>query len=264
MAQDDAAGAPFAGIDGAASPKALVTNAQIEQALSSITDSLPPPTISRRTVYKGNLMDNLPPSLSSDDAKNAILGRVSVPVYPYNPALGPAAAPVTVVIFTDPGCLTCGQMQPQVTFLQKTFPQAVRIVHKFWPNNPYAVDNLAAFYGKIAQADGKFWPFLAAISKAKTTDEKTLNGLLLNIGVPLSTSQRMVRENARSIYRELDADTATGQRLGLSAPPIMFVDGIRMGGGIPVSSLADLVHFEVQAKHRNMAANTATQPSAGN
>lgn len=231
-----------------AQEKSLVTDAQREEALRRISDPYAPPAIVRGGGLSEDAVEKLPPSLRTEEAQKALANRTELPIYSHNPTLGPDTAPITVVIMTDLDCDDCSQLVSEVTHLRKDYPKTVRIVHKNLPQSPYAIGKMAAFYGKLAQRQGHFWEFRDKLATMKDYKVDDLNNALLSVGVDLAASQRLVRQSARDIYRELDADVQQAQNLSLHEPPLMFVNGVRMGKDVPFSALDALIHYELERK----------------
>lgn len=79
-----------------------------------------------------------------------------------NPSKGPAAAPVTVVEFSEYQCPYCGRAAKTMDELAKAFPKAVRLV---FMNNPLSFHKQAQLAAEAAQAvfmlkgNGAFWKF---------------------------------------------------------------------------------------------------------
>ena len=244
----------------------LVDPAAKAEVLNKLGEPSTPPTVGRREIFNGTVFDDLPPSLSSDAAKTALLGRTNVPIYRHNPRQGPDDAPITVIEFSDLGCLTCPDYLNTELHLREKYGDLVRLVHKYLPSNPYSADTLIAFYAKLAQRSGKFWEFRQAVKDIKDPDkvnDSALNDKLLDVGVTLDNSRQEVRYHARDIYRELDADTLQAAKLKLDGPPpMLFVNGVRLGAGVDVDNIDDLINYELTRLHIPLPANVTDDEAA--
>lgn len=84
--------------------------------------------------------------------------ELAVPVSPVDHALGPAHAPVTVVVYSDFECPTCRQAAQAVKLLFEHFVNQVRVIYRHFPievSHPHAL--LAAQAAEAAGAQGQFW-----------------------------------------------------------------------------------------------------------
>ena len=227
-----------------------VNNAMRERALAPVSYGLLPTTAGaeekRREIYKGTVLEDLPASLESEKAKDALLDRQSIPIYTHNPAEGPTDAPVTIIEFSDLGCTTCKNANAALTEAFKKYPGFIRRIHKHLAENPYAPSDMPAFFSIIANHYGLFWKFRALLEKqTEPPHDADLLNMLAQVGVDTSNSQALVRLYARDIYRELDADQLQAQNFGFMEPPQIFVNGIKVGDAIPLTALDDLIHYEL-------------------
>jgi protein-disulfide isomerase len=84
--------------------------------------------------------------------------ELALPVSPIDHALGPAHAPVSVVVYSDFECPTCKQAAQAVKVLLTRFVSQVRVIYRHFPNeaaHPHAL--FAAQAAEAAGAQGKFW-----------------------------------------------------------------------------------------------------------
>ena len=240
--------APPEGGDGMTVPS--VNDAMRERALAPISYGMLPTAAGaeekRREIYKGTILEDLPASLEAEKAKDALLDRQSIPIYTHNPAEGPTDAPITIIEFSDLGCTSCKDDNTALAEAFKKYPGFIRWIHKHLAENPYAPSDMPAFFSMIANRYGLFWKFRTLLDKQTEPPHDTdLLNMLAQVGVDTSNSQALVRLYARDIYRELDADQLQAQNFGFMEPPQIFVNGIKVGGAIPLTALDDLIRFEL-------------------
>lgn len=197
-------------------------------------------------THKGSLLKHLPDKFNTEAIKDALVDRQDVPLYAHNPLQGPASAPVTIVEFSDISCQTCPDVYPRIKEITKAYPEKTRWVHKHASLNPFGTNSLAAFYSKVANQYGLYWPYRKEVRKLNKLSEESLVGALVAAGVPVRNSQHLVRRHARDVYRGLDADLALNMRLGLKSPPAVLVNGVVIGGAIPTDMLEDVVLYELK------------------
>lgn len=203
-----------------------------------------PGTSKRRTIPT---KESLPEALKTERAKAAIAMRQNINIYSHNPSKGPEDAPLTIIEMTDLNCLQC------MTFLKDTdevlkqekYTDKVRYVHIHLPVDLYNSTNPAAFYGKIAQEQGVFWEYRDQLFSISEIKDNTFIDKLVSVGGNPIEIRNLVRFNARKFYKELDADTLFSKNLGETRPPILFVNGVKVGYNIKVEELSALLDYEL-------------------
>lgn len=240
------------GVPEALAQKALVTNDDRARVLNILSPNMPGKTDEGNgqaadITHNGVTLGDLPASLNTEAIKDALIGPVNLPIYAHNPSQGPMGAPVTIVEFSDISCQTCKDVYEPIRDVVQKHPEHIRWVHKHASLNPFGTNNLAAFYSKVANRNELFWPFREEVIALNEHTEDTLVGALSRAGLPVRSSQQVVRLYAREVYRELDADLALNIRLGLQSPPAVLVDGVVIGGAIPLEKLDDVVEYKLRS-----------------
>ena len=173
------------------------------------------------------------------------------------PTLGPADAPISVVVFSDFQCPMCKQ-EAEVIHQQisETFPKQVRVYFRDYPleqlhnwARPAAVAGRCVY--KLNPA--AFWDYHDWIYEnqsyigldnlnSKLQEFATAKGL---DGMQLS---RCI-EN-KTTDPEVKASMAVGNSLALNSTPTLFVNGRRIDGAVPWENLQALIKAEIdhQAK----------------
>lgn len=173
------------------------------------------------------------------------------------PTLGPADAPVVVVVFSDFQCPMCKQ-EAEVIHKQITeaFPKEVRVYFRDFPleslhnwARPAAVAGRCVY--KLNPA--AFWDYHDWIYEnqsyigldnlnSKVQEFATLKSL---DGMQLS---RCIE--GKSTDAEVKASMAIGNSLSLNSTPTLFVNGRRIDGAVPWENLQALIKAEIdhQAK----------------
>ena len=164
------------------------------------------------------------------------------------PSQGPANAPVTIVEFSDFECPYCGGLFPTLKQVEKSYPQAVRIVYRQFPLtnlHPHAMK--AAEAALCAAEQNKFWEF-----------HDSMFGNQRELSVP-DLKQRAVdlKMDTQAFNQCLDSgrkvaaiqtDIQDGARAGVSGTPAMFINGRFLGGNQPYSEIKDVIEDELQRK----------------
>ncbi len=160
------------------------------------------------------------------------------------PTLGPATAPVTVVMFSDFECPYCAQGLETLMRLRELYPDDVRIAYKAYPLDNHSNALLAAMAARSAQSQGKFWEF----------HDLLFSGRRLEPGVILGMAQQADLD-VDALIRDLDAleygpevrrDARQGRRLGVTSTPTFFVNGRVVSGAKPLAQFDAMIGEELR------------------
>ena len=115
---------------------------------------------------------------------------------PEDPILGPASAPVQLVVFTDFQCPTCRRYAHELHTMVDQYGNKLQVVLKHFPLNeacnpgmtvdlhPRACE--AAYAAEAARKQGKFWPFHDKLFATDLRHETTsLDSLAQDLGLNL-------------------------------------------------------------------------------
>lgn len=156
------------------------------------------------------------------------------------PAVGPADAPVTVVVFTDYQCPICRATDPALERLIRSDPK-VRVLFKDWPVLGPA-SRVAARYALAAQRQGRYLDLHRALMETRrplTPDN--LQRLAAGAGLDWP---RLVADLARDgavIDAQLDRQAYQAWTLGLAGTPDYLVGTDLYQGGLDDHALTRAV-----------------------
>ncbi|HEX2859582.1 MAG TPA: thioredoxin domain-containing protein [Alphaproteobacteria bacterium] len=191
-----------------------------------------------------------PPELRSPETTELLKRRFRFTPYAHDVTRGPNNAPMTVVEFSDLSCVQCMADLKKAEDIYTQYAGRVRYVQVYLPVDSRRQTNLAAFYGKVAQRDGKYWEFREALFDVKEPSPEAYFDALVKVGVSATDARRWITTDSRRFYRELDADAQLSRALGLDKPPHFFVNGIHVGdGGIPRELLPNVMSYEGNYTH---------------
>jgi protein-disulfide isomerase len=147
------------------------------------------------------------------------------PPNPADHAIGPEAARVEIVEYSDFECPACLQAYPSAKLLLKEFAPNVRFVYRHFPiqaAHPHAT--LAAEAAEAAGAQGKFWEMHALLFEHQTNlDADALHQYAAQLGLDLD---RFDADMANHTYFErIQKDFDSGVASGVRSSPTFFVDG---------------------------------------
>jgi len=159
-----------------------------------------------------------------------------IPVTDADPQLGPANAPVRMVVFNDFQCSGCRQLAQTVHGLARKFEGSLHIVFKHFPLDsvcnalvkrelhPKACE--AAQAAEAAHAQGKFWAFHEAVFMPQSKEKRTLKDLIQDLG--LDADRFEAERKGDTTLAKVQADIDLGIKLGIDGTPSVFINGRRV------------------------------------
>jgi hypothetical protein len=190
-----------------------------------------------------------PTSLRTPAFAQVLQHRFNLTPFAHSPRLGSPGAPLMVVMFEDLSCVSGTTESKKISTVLQSITEgpnasATQIIWVHASNNRWQGTNLPAFYAKVAGQYGKFWAFRQAVVNATDSTPEGLFTHLTTLGLePRALRQTMLTE-ARRFYRELDSDLLQARSFGIGSPPIVFVNGIRVGeSGVPMDLLPDVITY---------------------
>ena len=164
------------------------------------------------------------------------------------PSKGPANAAVTIVEFSDFECPYCGGLFPTLKQVEKSYPEAVRIVYRQFPLSnihPHAMK--AAEASLCANEQKKFWEF-----------HDSMFGNQQELSVPdLKQRAADLKLDTQAFNQCLDsgrqagaiqADIQEGARAGVTGTPALFINGRLLSGNQPYAEIKQVIDDELQRK----------------
>lgn len=168
----------------------------------------------------------------------AEMGRLTSPVGKRDHALGPAAAPVTLVEYGDFECPYCGRAYPVVKALRRRLGDRLCFVFRHFPiarTHPHA--EWAAEAAEAAAAQGQFWEMHDQLFVHQNLLGDEHLGLYLG-HLPLD-AERLQIELAAHVYApRVREDVHSGERSGVHATPTFFINGVLYAGSHEEAPLA--------------------------
>jgi protein-disulfide isomerase len=145
-----------------------------------------------------------------------------------DPARGPVNAPVTIVMFADFQCPTCGRMHPVLDKVIAEFPGKIRFVARDFPLESIHENAFkAAVAANAANAQGKYWEYSELLyNNQETLDAASLKKFAEQVG--LNVHQFEIDSNSEKYSAEVRNDIADGESYGVSGTPTIFVNGVKV------------------------------------
>jgi protein-disulfide isomerase len=180
------------------------------------------------------------------------------------PSLGPANAPITVVVFSDFQCPLC-KAEAEIVHkeIPAAFPDKVRVYFRDFPLE--ALHNWArqaAIAGRCVYKlnPASFWDYHDWIYENQTyIGLDNINSKLQEFATAkgLDSMQFSRCLESKSTEPEVNASIAVGNSLQLNATPTLFVNGRKLEGAVPWETLQVLIKMELD--HQAAAALPAAK-----
>ena len=161
------------------------------------------------------------------------------------PFLGPAAAPVTIVEFSDFQCPFCKQVVPTLTQVLSRYGEKVKLVFRDFPiDSLHPQARKAAEAARCAQDQGKFWDYHDALfANASKLGPEQLKTYAQQVGLDLPSFERCLASGTHAAAVQKSVDE--GMRLGVTGTPAFFINGELVSGAQPVESFARVIEREL-------------------
>lgn len=141
-----------------------------------------------------------------------------------SPTLGPADAPVTIMVWSDFECPHCKNALPVIERVVEKHAGKVRLVHKFYPLRQHTHAAAAARAAIAAQSQGRYWEMERLLFDNQ--DDQTDSDLLryaksLNLDLNRFKADIAADRTTRILARDHD----DAERAGLTGTPFILING---------------------------------------
>ncbi|MDT8420233.1 MAG: thioredoxin domain-containing protein [Desulfuromonadales bacterium] len=144
-----------------------------------------------------------------------------------SPSLGPADAPVSIVVFDDFECPYCAKAVPLLKQIQQAYPQQSKLVFKNFPLKMHRNAEAAAIAGLAADRQGKFWPYHDLLFEHfNRLNPQKISELAKQAGLDMARFEMDRKDPA--LMRQVQADISQGRNIGVRGTPTLFINGRRV------------------------------------
>jgi protein-disulfide isomerase len=167
-----------------------------------------------------------------------------------DPSKGPAAAPVTIVEFSDFQCPFCSQAAGTVKRILENYKDRVRFVFRDFPSpsiHPRA--QKAAEAAQCANEQGKYWEYHDALFADQSK---------LAVADLLVTAERLGLQgdvfktclDSGKYAAEVSKDMEEGMKAGVNGTPSFFINGIPVAGAQRYEVFSEIIDRELARPRR--------------
>ncbi|MEM9462585.1 MAG: DsbA family protein [Myxococcota bacterium] len=174
------------------------------------------------------------------------------------PAMGPAAAKVTLVQWSDFQCPHCSRAVSRVEQLRDKYGDDLRIVFKHNPLGFHARAMPAAIAAEAAHRQGKFWPMHDKLfAHAKELTDDNFVAWAGELGLDVEQFRRDLADPA--LARRIKEQQQQSRSLGAGGTPAFFINGRFLAGVQPVEVFEALIDEEMNKAEALVAKGTAPE-----
>lgn len=168
---------------------------------------------------------------------NQLDGNLKVPISERDHAIGPAAAPLTLLEYGDYQCPHCGRAHGEVDEIRRQFGDRLRFVFRHFPlPKVHPLARLAAEAAEAAGAQGKFWQMHHLLYTHQDQLEPVhLLEYARQAGLDIERFRREVE--AHAYEPRVREDMGGGIKSGVNGTPRFFINGRRHEGGYDMQGI---------------------------
>jgi len=161
-----------------------------------------------------------------------------------SPALGPAEAPVTIVVFSDFECPYCQVFAQTMQQVKDEYGNRVRIVFRQFPLNIHPNAPKAAEASLCAHEQDKFWEMHDLMfEEQRQLDMASLMDKAERIDIDVPEFEACLDSGKYAEQIEEDMQAAT--RMGVEGTPAVFINGMPVvGGAVGYEALVEIIEKE--------------------
>ena len=163
------------------------------------------------------------------------------------PSKGPAAAPITIVEFSDYECPFCVKAEPTMKDLLAAYPDKIRLVYRDFPLPMHPRAPKAAEAAHCAGDQGKYWEMHdRLVANATKLEAKDLKVYARDVGVDGGKFDQCLDSGEKG--KLVDMHKKAGEEVGVTGTPAFFINGRQLSGAQPLEAFRAIVDQELKAK----------------
>jgi len=144
-----------------------------------------------------------------------------------SPVLGPANAPISIVVFDDFECPYCAKAVPLLKQVQGAYPKQANLVFKNFPLKMHKNAVTAAIAGLAANRQGKFWPLHDLLfENYNSLNPQKITDLAKQAGLNMAQFEKDQRDP--KLAQQVQDEIRQGRDIGVRGTPTIFINGRRV------------------------------------
>ena len=160
------------------------------------------------------------------------------------PFVGAAAAPVTIVEFSDFHCPFCQRAEDTIAQILSRYGDRVRLVWRDYPiDNLHPQSRKAHEAARCASDQGKFWPYHKALYAGQPKQPDQLPGVAQDTGLDTASFKACVASGKHQAAVQKDIEE--GKRLDVTGTPTFFINGRVLTGAQPLEAFVRMIDDEL-------------------
>jgi protein-disulfide isomerase len=168
--------------------------------------------------------------------------RTAVPIDPAR-VRGPANAPITIVEFSDFECPHCDGVEDTLRQLESRYPTQIRLAYRDFPFHPRSEP--AAEAARCALAQGEYWPYHDVLfDNQQHLERGDLSKYAARLKMDAKQFDQCIAHKRYAV--DIQHDREEGDKLGITATPTFFINGMILIGATPMEDFARLIDPELE------------------
>jgi protein-disulfide isomerase len=159
-------------------------------------------------------------------------------------AHGPAAAPVTLVEFSDYHCPFCKRVEDTIAQVLSHYGDKVKLVFKDFPiDELHPQARKAHEAARCAGEQGKFWEYHKRLFEGPAQIGEDLKTTARSAGLDMAPFEKCVAsgKSQSAVQKEIDE----GHKLGVTGTPGFFINGRFLSGAQPLEAFVRVIDDEL-------------------
>ena len=187
--------------------------------------------------------------------------RVAVKVPDTAPTIGSAAAPVTIVEWSDYQCPFCRRAHPTVEQVLNEYKDKIRFVYRDYPLPFHQQAMPASEAVHCAEDQGKFWEYHRNLFEVQgDLSQADLSKRATDIGLDAAAFSACVQSKKHDAA--IQSAASDGSAAGVTGTPAFFINGRMLVGAQPIEQFRDIINDELSRKGIPAPQPPATSASA--
>jgi protein-disulfide isomerase len=203
------------------------------------------------TLYRSKMHAAAQPSAMATPAASAVPEKEDESVH----ARGPRTAPVTMEIYGDFQCPSCGMASAMVDDLLKEYGDQVRLVFHEFPLAMHKHAMTAAMAAEAAGLQGHFWEMHDMLYQyqpvwSRASDVSGFFGAYAQ-SLGLDTGQFEMDAKSPEVRERVISEGAAGTARGVKNTPTFFINGREVLGGFRPENLKAAINAALAEKKKS-------------